>query len=68
MSDFLLMISLLIHVYIIKGYNVGWFWWSMFSNFVIKFVCFVVAMSDLLHDVEAINDICLLLTASENLF
>ena len=29
---------------------------------------FVVAMSDLVHDVEAIHGICKLLTASGNLF
>ena len=32
------------------------------------FVCFVVAIFDLVHDVEAIHDLCYLLTASGNPF
>ena len=31
----------------------GWFSGQLIRNFEIKFVCFVVAMSDLVHDVEA---------------
>ena len=32
------------------------------------FFCFVVALYDLVHDVDAINDLCQLPTASGNLF
>ena len=34
----------------------------------INHFCFVVAMSDLVHDVETIHCLCYLLTASGNLF
>ena len=34
------------------GYNVGWLKWSYF------FFRFVVAIFDLVHDVEAIHDLC----------
>ena len=46
------------------GYNVGWFKWSLFRIFEIISFCFVVAIFDLVHDVEAIYmyDIFLLLT------
>ena len=30
--------------------------------------CFVGSMSDIVHDVEAIHDLCFLLTTSGNLF
>ena len=36
-----------------KGYNIGWFMWS-FRIFELLFFCFVVAIFDLVHDVEAI--------------
>ena len=39
-----------------KGYNVRVLVVFFSRIFVIKFVCFVVAMSDLVHDEEAIND------------
>ena len=40
---------------VIKGYNVGWFNGQFFRFFfkIINFCC-VVAMSDLVHDMEAI--------------
>ena len=41
---------------------------SFFRIFEYFICCFVVAMFDLVHDVEAINGICQLLTVSENLF
>ena len=40
----------------------------IFCIFEIKLFCFVVAMSDLVHNVEAINSLCKKLTASGNLF
>ena len=47
----------------IKGYTLGWFKWSIFLiiyfeiqiSFLLKFLFFVVAMSDIVHDVEAIH-------------
>ena len=39
-----------------------------FRIFEIKLLCFVVAISDLVQDVEAIHGLCSLLTASRNLF
>ena len=49
-----------------NGYNIGWFGWTIsFCIFEIKFFCFVVAVSDLAHDVEALHGLCYLLTASE---
>ena len=39
-----------------KGYNVGWFYF--FRIFEIIFVCFVVAICDLVHSVEAIHCLC----------
>ena len=41
-----------------KGFNVGWFYWSIFSYFEIIFFDFVVAMRYLVHDVEAIHGLC----------
>ena len=38
-----------------------------FHIFEIVFICFVVAICDLLHDVEPINGLSWLLTASGNL-
>ena len=43
-----------------KGLNIGWFLWTIFFVFLL---CFVVAIFDLVHDVETIHD---LLTASGN--
>ena len=39
-----------------------------FLNFEFNFLCFVVAIFDLVHDVEAIFHLPKLLTASGNLF
>ena len=42
-----------------RGYNVRWFECSFLFNFRISFfVCFVVAIFDLMQDVEAIHGIC----------
>ena len=41
---------------------------QFFRVFEIIIFCFVVAIFDLVHDVAAIHCICLLLTASGNLF
>ena len=38
----------------VKEYNVGWFWWSFFSYFLNHCFFFVVAIFDLVHNVEAI--------------
>ena len=46
-----------------KGYNVG----HLFRIFE-KYGCFVVAMSDLVHDVETMHGLCKFQTASVNLF
>ena len=40
----------------IKGYNIGWFGWSIFCIFEIIIFCFAIARSDLVHDVEAIQN------------
>ena len=53
---------------IYKAYNVGWFKWSFFRIFEINIFCFVVAIFDLVHNVEAIRGMCDLLTSSGNLF
>ena len=45
------------HVYY-KGYNVREFCCKLFRIFEIKLLCFVVAMSDLVHDVDAMHDLC----------
>ena len=45
-----------------KGYNVGWLKWSIFSYF-FKKSCFVVAVCDLVQNVEAIV-YCTFLTAN----
>ena len=42
-------------IQIVKGYNVGWFKWSVFSYFKIIIFCFVVPIFDLVHDGEAIH-------------
>ena len=44
----------------IKFYIVGWFTFklSFFPIFVIIIFCFVVAICDLLHDVEVLNGLC----------
>ena len=47
-----------------KGYNVGCFYRSFFSLKILIFGLFIVAMSDLVHDVEAIFALSQLLTAS----
>ena len=39
-----------------------------FFVFLNHYFCFAVAMSDLVHDVEAIHGLCWLQTASGNLF
>ena len=40
-------------------YNVGWFKWHFFfQSFEIGNFCFVVAVLYLVHDVEAIHDLC----------
>ena len=41
---------------------------NYFCIFVIHFFCIVVAIFDLVHDVDALFHLLLLLTASENLF
>ena len=42
-----------------KGYTVGWFYggryFRMFSNY---YICFVVAICDLVHDEKAIHGLC----------
>ena len=54
---------------ICKGSNVGWFKWSfVFRNFDIINFYFVIAMSYLVHNVEAIFYLRLPLTSSGNLF
>ena len=39
-----------------KGYNIGWCKWFC-GNFEIIIFCFVVAICDLVHDVEAVHDL-----------
>ena len=53
-----------------KGYNVGWFQASFFFDFCRLFIlfCFVVAICDILHDVETIFHLSYVLTASGNIF
>ena len=51
----------------LQGYNVRWSG-QLFRSFEIKLFCFVVAVSDLVHDGEAIHCLSLLLTTSGNLF
>ena len=42
-------------LFLSKGYNVGWFYWSFFFQFLkLNIFSFVVAICDLVHDVEAI--------------
>ena len=50
-----------------KGYNVGWFKWSIFFK-LSKLFFSVVAKCDLVHDVETMHGLCLMLISSENLF
>ena len=51
----------------IKG-TAGWFGDQFFRVFEVIIFCFVVAICDLVHDLEALFHIPLLLTASGNLF
>ena len=41
-----------------KEYNVGWFSWSFLGEFLKKKNLFVVAIFDLVHNVEAIHGLC----------
>ena len=57
MTDFYMLVTtvfLNFHTpYIFKGHKVGWFQCLIFSYFLFLF-CFVVAIFDLVHDVEAV--------------
>ena len=48
--------------------RVGGFKWSFFPIVENNLFCFVIAMGDLVHDVEVRHGRCLLLTASGNIF
>ena len=50
------------------GCNVGCFSGHFFRIFEINIFCFVVAICDLVHDVETIFHLSYVLTASGNLF
>ena len=54
--------------YNVSGTMLAGFNGQLFHIFGIKLVCFVVAMSDVVHNVEAIHGLCKLPTASGNLF
>ena len=59
-AEFVLIVLLLQRPYntLIKGYNVGPFSGQFFHIFEIRLFCFVVTMSDQVHNVEAIHGIC----------
>ena len=56
------------HRRVITGLNVGCFQRHLFSIFEIISFCFVIAIHDLVHDVETIFHLSYVLTASGNLF
>ena len=53
---------------LVTGCNVGGFQWSLNCIFEIIIFCFVVAICDLVHDVETVFHRSYVLTASGNLF
>ena len=60
---------IMLFTFLYRGCNVFWFCGHSFSQFSpINFACINVAICDLVHDVETDFYLCLLLTASENLF